>query len=109
MRRSEGRHGKELSMRQLELWTEKRGGKRKGAGRKSHEETPRRGHEKRAKMSRSNPLHVTLRLIDGLPSLRRGEALEIVREALAAARDRFGMRIAHYSIQHNHVHLVIEA
>ena len=96
-------------MGQLEFCFEKRGGKRKGAGRKSTSETPRRRHEKRAKMSRSNPLLITLRLIAGLPSLRRGAAFRVVEEVLAAARDLHGMRIVHFDILGNHMHLIVEA
>ncbi|HSU41126.1 MAG TPA: transposase [Polyangiaceae bacterium] len=59
-------------------------------------------------MTRHVPLHVTLGLVPGLPSLRGKAAFRVVREALAAAR-RGGVRVIHYSIQSNHVHLLVEA
>ena len=52
---------------------------------------------------------VTVRLADGLPSLRRGDALMLVLAALSASSDRHGMRIIHYSVQGNHLHLLVEA
>ena len=96
-------------MRQLVMCFEKRGGKRKGAGRKSYREMPCRRHVEREEMSRGTPLHITLRLISGLPSLRRLDSMFVVCQAFAAARDRHGMRIVHYGVMTNHIHLIIEA
>ena len=94
---------------QLLMCFEKRGGKRKGAGRKSTSEKPCRRHVKRAKMKHWNPLHVTLRLVDDLPSLRQRDAFDVVYAALAAARARNGLRIVHYTVLANHIHLIVEA
>ena len=96
-------------MRQLEMCFEKRGGKRKGAGRKSNRETPCRRHVERERMNRGTPLHITLRLIGGLPSLRRMDSMFVVRQAFAAARNRYGMRIVHYAVLTNHIHVIVEA
>ena len=96
-------------MRQLEMCFEKRGGKRKGAGRKSYRETPYRRHVERERMNRGTPLHITLRLIGGLPSLRRMDSMFVVRQAFAAARNRHGMRIVHYAVLTNHIHVIVEA
>jgi len=93
-------------MRQLVMCFEKRGGKRKGAGRKSYRETPCRRHVEREKMSRGTPLHITLRMIGGLPSLRRVDSMFVVCQAFTAARDRLGMRIVHYGVMTNHIHLI---
>jgi hypothetical protein len=41
--------------------------------------------------------------------LRGVESRRVLVKAIAAARDRFGCRIVHYSMQSNHVHLVCEA
>src|SRR5262245_18433336 len=97
------------TMRQLEMFVEKRRGKRKGAGRKSRRERPCTRHVKREKMYRSHALHVTLRLIDGLPNLRRPGPYEVIRDAFEVACDRFGMRIVHFTVITNHIHMVIEA
>ncbi|MBL8897369.1 MAG: transposase, partial [Planctomycetes bacterium] len=42
-------------------------------------------------------------------SLRRGGALKLVLAALSASSNRHGMRIIHYSIQRDHLHLLVEA
>jgi hypothetical protein len=52
---------------------------------------------------------VTLRLARDLPTLRNGPAHRVLLDSLAAAADRFGLRVIHYSAQANHVHLVCEA
>ena len=54
-------------------------------------------------------MHVTLRIGSGVPGLRRQRVLYALEEAFAAAKIRFGMRIVHYSIQGNHLHLIVEA
>jgi REP element-mobilizing transposase RayT len=96
-------------MRQLPLpepptW----GGRRKGAGRKRL--GPRRNvpHRPRATHATSNPVHVTLRGNDRLRSLRCDRAYRALEGALAAAAtERF--RVVHFSVQRDHVHLIVEA
>ncbi|MBK9384935.1 MAG: transposase [Planctomycetes bacterium] len=95
--------------RQLVLDFRQHGGKRKGAGRKPKNAEPGMPHRQRAAKKRGEPLHITVRLAHGLPSLRRGDALKCVLAALSASSDRHGMRIIHYSVQGNHLHLLIEA
>jgi REP element-mobilizing transposase RayT len=56
-----------------------------------------------------HPLHVTLRLADGLPSLRDDAAQRVLRDALHASSDRHGLRIVHFSAQRDHLHLLCEA
>ncbi|MBL8901627.1 MAG: transposase [Planctomycetes bacterium] len=68
-----------------------------------------RPHRQRSRKKRNEPLHVTVHLADGLPSLCRGGALQFVLAALSASSDRHGMRIIHYSIQRDHLHLLVEA
>ncbi|MBL8901069.1 MAG: transposase [Planctomycetes bacterium] len=94
---------------QLEFEFRQHGGKRKGAGRKPKNTEPGMPHRQRAKKKRNEPLHVTVSLADGLPSLRRGGALKLVLAALCASSNRHGMRIVHYSIQRDHLHLLVEA
>ncbi|MBL8896528.1 MAG: transposase [Planctomycetes bacterium] len=94
---------------QLEFDFRQHGGKRKGAGRKPKNAEPGMPHRQRSKKKRGEPLHITVRLADGLPSLRRGGALKVVLAALSASSDRHGMRIVHYSIQRDHLHLLVEA
>jgi REP element-mobilizing transposase RayT len=101
--------GRKRKDRQLELAFRSHGGRRRGAGRKPKGREPGIPHKPRAAMTRTQPLHVTVRLAQGLPSLRRAAELEFVLRALVAARDRHGMRLIHYSIQGNHLHLIVEA
>jgi REP element-mobilizing transposase RayT len=93
---------------QLPLTFRGHGGYRPGAGR------PRSGppgvrHRRRPVLSSRFPVHVTLRAKAGLPSLRQVESWRALVQAIEAARERYGCRIVHYSIQSNHVHLVCEA
>jgi REP element-mobilizing transposase RayT len=53
-------------------------------------------------------VHVTLRIVAGVPSLR-GPLFVRVRRALAEGQERFGFRLVHFSVQSNHVHLIAEA
>jgi putative transposase len=85
----------------------RRGGARLGAGRKPAAAHLRRTpHRARAKHQRDNPVHVTLRAFTR--SLR---SQHVARTVLAAIRDssRSQFRIAHYSVQDNHLHLIVEA
>ena len=85
------------------------GGKRRGAGRKPKGEKAGISHARRAKLAERFPVHVTLRLVKGLPSLRRKESFRELERAFVAGAERFGFRLQHYSVQTNHVHLIAEA
>ncbi len=99
-----------LSARQLELpvpatW----GGRRPGAGRKP---TPGRRpgvpHTPRPPHAARHPVHVTLRARRAVGSLRAGRVFPHLREALAAA-SKPTFRVVHFSVQADHVHLLVEA
>src|SRR5688572_25340410 len=85
------------------------GGARRGAGRPRLSPRPSVPHVARPELRGRNPLHVTLKLVDGLPSLRSREAQAHLREALRAGADRNGFRLIHYGALSNHLHLVCEA
>lgn len=53
-------------------------------------------------------MHVTLRARDGLPPLRLPAVFPAVRRALAAVSTAH-FRLTHFSIQRDHLHLVVEA
>ena len=55
------------------------------------------------------PVHVVLRIGEGLPSLRSKRPYRVLRRAFARGCDRFGFRLNHYSVQGNHLHLIVEA
>ncbi|MGH7341437.1 MAG: transposase [Candidatus Rokuibacteriota bacterium] len=53
-------------------------------------------------------MHVTLRATRGLPSLRRGTRFSAIGQAFgAASRETF--RLLHFSVQSDHLHLLVEA
>jgi len=53
-------------------------------------------------------VHVTLRVREHVWNLRSRRCFSVIESAFAAARERFGMRIVHFSVQGNHIHLLIE-
>jgi REP element-mobilizing transposase RayT len=66
-------------------------------------------HRPREAFTRHEPLHVTLRIRDGLPTLRQKRAFVIIHAALVGGCRHGGFRVVHYSVQRNHLHLVAEA
>jgi putative transposase len=66
-------------------------------------------HLRRAELNARHPLHVTMRVLKGLPSLRGRAAARGLERAFRGGRERFGFRLIHYSIQRNRLHLLVEA
>jgi len=87
----------------------RRGGRRKGAGRKPKGARAGSRHEERPEIKSRYPLHVVMRVVPGVGSLRRRPMYKAIREAtiIAALRERF--RIVHVSLQRTHVHMLVEA
>jgi REP element-mobilizing transposase RayT len=85
------------------------GGRREGAGRKPASPRPPVHHVRRAPLSARHPSHVTLRVRRELPSLRDRRFVSEFRPSLRAACDRGDFRVCHYSIQRDHVHMLVEA
>ena len=86
-----------------------RGGARPGAGRKPVGDRAGVSHAARAKLPSRFPVHVTVRLREGLPGLRCKPAYAALRAAFTAGCQRFGFRLTEYSVQRNHIHLIAEA
>ena len=95
--------------RQALLRFPERGGARKGAGRKPRGRRAGVEHRRRPSLSGRDPLHVTMKVRDGCPSLRSGRTWRVVRAGLEAAKERFGARLVHFSVQRDHLHLIVEA
>jgi REP element-mobilizing transposase RayT len=55
------------------------------------------------------PAHVTVRVRSGLPSLRSGRFVGELRASLQKGCERGDFRVVHYSVQTDHVHLVVES
>jgi len=47
--------------------------------------------------------------VRGSGYLRGSRVYPTIRQALVAARERLGVRIIHFSIQADHIHLLVEA
>jgi REP element-mobilizing transposase RayT len=95
-------------MKQLGLELRRWGGPRKGAGRKPKEGRAGVRHALRARI-RKLPVHVNWRMKLHVYNLRSRRCFRELEKAFWAACDRFGMRIIHFSVQRNHIHLVVEA
>ena len=94
--------------RQQELRFKTRGGRRRGAGRKPARLRAGVPHRARPLHQKGHPVHVTFRASRRLPSLRKQLVFEAMRRALRHTV-RSWFRIVHYSVQVDHVHLLVEA
>jgi len=54
-------------------------------------------------------MHVTIRAMSDLPSLRQRHTYAAIRAASSAAAKQQAFRIVHLSIQDDHLHLIVEA
>jgi putative transposase len=102
------------SPKQLKLALPKRGGKRPGSGRPRTRPHPGLigpgvPHLKRKEFPARHPLHVTQRMQPGIGYLRTQSRLQLLKRALRAASGKFGMKVVHFSVQGNHLHLIVEA
>ena len=84
------------------------GGARAGAGRRPGKR-PRVQHRARSRVRASHPCHVTLRIVRGLPSLRCKPLVRAFERTLQRGCERGSFRVVHYSLQRDHVHLIVEA
>src|ERR1700710_63875 len=106
---------------------QRRGGKRKGAGRPKRGPRASERHKKRPKLSAYEPVHVVLRARKEIGSLRTHAIFNAIKEATftafahderalgkkaaSAATSKLGraFHIVHISIQRTHIHLIVEA
>ena len=90
-----------------------RGGKRANAGRKrAAGKRQSVAHRTRSAHVGRHPVHVTLRARHGLPSLRTQRISGMLRGVLLGQRKRKyaqAFHVVEYSIQDNHLHLMVEA
>jgi REP element-mobilizing transposase RayT len=54
-------------------------------------------------------VHVTLRVRGHVWNLRSQRCYNVIARAFRRGCDRFGLRLTHYSVQGNHLHLLVEA
>jgi putative transposase len=96
-------------MRQTEMRFRTWGGARERAGRKPRGARAGVSHLARARFARTTPVHVTVRMAPHVYNLRSRRCFSAIGRALGAAAERFGVSIVQFSVQGNHVHLVVEA
>jgi hypothetical protein len=97
------RRPRQLELPQPRTW----GGRRKGAGRKPGPR-PRTLHRAQPFHDSRHPVHLTLRAVPDVLGLREPQVYPELLAAFAAAqRDSF--RLVHYSVQDDHLHLMVEA
>ena len=101
----------------LDLNVRKHGGARPGAGRPRVKDEARGfiAHRARPSHRKGDPVHVTLRVTKGVPSLRRQAMERIVKRALLSQRETLDekgakhFQVVHFTIQADHLHLIVEA
>jgi REP element-mobilizing transposase RayT len=99
--------------------TSKRGTKgqpKRKPGRKPKGKRAGSPHKARPELKPRFPVHVVLRVVDAIGSMRKRHMYKALREATLAVAKRElnysetgAFRIVHISIQSNHVHLIVEA
>jgi len=102
-----------VKVEQLALFPDKeekkRGGKRRGAGRPPKGVRAGERHKKRPAHNPQHPVHIVLRVVKAVGSLRRRRTYLAIRSATRTSARREGFRIVHLSVQRTHVHLLVEA
>lgn len=66
-------------------------------------------HRPRERMTGATPAHVTVKLRTGLPTLRSGRCFGVVLGALRGGCLKRGFRIVQFSVQRDHLHMIVEA
>jgi putative transposase len=100
---------RKAASRQLQLKIPARGGKRRGAGRKPNLAAAGMSHLKRPALASRYPVHVTLRVREGVWNLRSRRSFRRIAAAFRALRHRSDFRLSEYAILGNHLHLIVEA
>lgn len=86
------------------------GGRRKRKRRRKEERRLAKvPHRKRPALSSRHPVHATWRVLPHVWNLRSRRCFSRIAKSFSRGRDRFGFRIVHFSVQGNHLHLVVEA
>ena len=84
------------------------GGKRKGAGRKPNGTVAGVSHAARPFHEASHPVLVTERFVRELPTMREPDLGRAIAQRIRASHSRT-FRVIHFSIQGDHLHLLVEA
>jgi REP element-mobilizing transposase RayT len=84
------------------------GGLRKGAGRKPNGKKAMLSHARRPFHEGAQPVLVTERFVRGLPWMRSAKRGKAIADCMRESASRT-FRVIHFSIQDDHLHLVVEA
>jgi len=84
------------------------GGARPGAGRKQGP-SRRDSHRRRAPLASRHPCHVTWKVQKDVPSLRTAKLVAGLERSWREVRQRERFCLVHYSIQSDHIHMIVEA
>lgn len=95
--------------KQLSLELRTHGGARRGAGRKPKGSKAGVAHVARGALGGAIPILVTMKVLAGIANLRSRRRFERVLASLQKACGRFETRIVEFSVQDDHVHLVVES
>src|SRR5512145_1751012 len=104
------KNDKQASNGQLVLFSER-------PRRKKQAHLPPRGMKQIGKRSRvphetrpdvNGPAHIVWRIRRGLPGLRTPKVLRRLERAFRSSKEQKGFALTHYSIQDDHLHLVVE-
>ncbi len=103
----DAKRGKQLGLklREKKRW----GGERKGAGRKRTAPMRRVDHRTRPRLGERHAVHATWRVLPHVWNLRTHRSFAPMLGAFAAASGRVDARITRFSVQGNHIHLIVEA
>jgi REP element-mobilizing transposase RayT len=93
-----------MKQMKLNLYGGKHGGRRPGSGRKRIH-SPGVSHLTRERISLRTPMHINFKY---RAQIQNKVSLKILKKAILNARSH-GLRINHFSLQSNHIHLIIEA
>jgi REP element-mobilizing transposase RayT len=86
-----------------------RGGKRPRAGRKPKGMRAGVPHRPRPVIRKKTPVHVTVKLLAAVGSLRRRRLIDAMRAAFRGGKLKKDFRICQFSIQRDHMHVMSEA
>ena len=85
------------------------GGKRAGAGRGPKRSRPLVSHHGRPQFDKPTAVLATLRVDEHVWNLRSRRCFRLVKQVLHDALGRLGLRVIDFSLQGNHLHLIVEA
>src|SRR3954462_1794467 len=97
-----------MKPKQQELPLKSWGGARRGAGRKAKGSRKNVPHRPRRRFRRG-ALHITTRIRSEVWNLPSRRSFPPLRRPCARGCPRFGPRLTHFSVQGNHLHMIVEA